>query len=168
MPREKWYESDDPNRLARNVFWRGVGYVIAAVLVIGVVGAVIWGIRVATSDVRGRGDVAIKVNAADNRLFAQGNFQDLYNEVISYDQRLDQAAADKAAHTGKPDESIYDTDYTGLVNQCIDTRNQYNAAARKISQAKFRDADLPYQLDPSDPRFDCAPSASASQPTPSR
>lgn len=155
MPREPWYESDNPSRVARGVGWRAGLAIVAVVLFVGALSIGIWAFQVSTADVKGRGDVVRKVNQADNRLFAQGNFQDLYNEVISYDQRLDQAAADKAAHAGKDDESFYDANYTGLVNQCIDTRNQYNAAAKKISQAKFRDADLPYQLDPTDPKLDC-------------
>lgn len=159
MARDPWYESDNPARVVRGAGWRTAAAIIAVVLFVGAISVGVWAFNVSTSDIRGRGNALQKVNSADNRLFAQGNFQDLYNEVISYDQRLDQAAADKTAHAGKDDESFYDTNYTGLVNQCIDTRNQYNAAAKKITQAKFRDADLPYQLDPTDPKLDCKETA---------
>lgn len=152
MSKEPWYESDNPTRVARGASWRIGVWVVVVIVVVGVIGGVVWGIRVATSDVRGRGDAVAKVNAADNRLFAQGNFHDLYNEVIAADQKLDQAAADVATHPG---DSWWQSNYTGLLNHCIDTRNQYNADANKISQAKFRDEQLPYQLDPDDPRLNC-------------
>lgn len=152
MAREPWYESDNPSRVARGVSWRAAVWITAAVVFFGLLGAGVWAFKVATSDVKGRGDVVRKVNDADNRLFAQGNFLDLYNEVKATDQKLDGAAADKAAHPG---DSFYETNFRGLVNHCMDARGQYNAAAKKITQAKFRDEDLPYQIDDSDPKTDC-------------
>lgn len=155
QPRQPWYDSDNPATVVRGATWRAAIWIFSVVAFVGILAAGIWAVKVATSDIRGRGDATRQVNSADNRLFAQGNFHDLYNDVISYDQRLDQAAADKAAHAGKDDASYWDTNYTGLVNQCISARNQYNADARKITQAKFRDEDLPYQIDTSDPKTDC-------------
>jgi hypothetical protein len=152
VAREPWYESDNPTRVARGASWRIGVWIVVVVAFCALLGAGIWAVKVATSDVRGRGYAVNKVNAADNRLFAQGNFHDLHNEVIASDQKLDQAAADIKAHPG---DTWWQTNYTGLLNHCIDTRNQYNAAAKKITQAKFRDEELPYQLDESDPRFDC-------------
>lgn len=161
--REPWYDSDNPSRVVRGFSWRAAVWIVVAVLFVGAVSAGIWAFNVATSDVKGKGDATRQVNAADNRLFQQGNFQQLYNDVISYDQRLDQAARDKAAH---PNDDYWATNYTGLVNQCISTRNDYNAQAQKIVAAKFRDENLPAQLDPADPRFDCR-EASDAVPTPS-
>lgn len=165
MPREPWYDSDNPSRVARGAGWRTAVIVLSIVAFFGLLGAAMWALNVATSDVRGRGNAAIKVNDADNRLFQQGNFHQLYNDVIGYDQRLDQAAKDKAAHAGGADASYWDTNYTGLVNQCIATRNDYNAQAQKIVAAKFLDEGLPTSLDPNDPRFDCRESADIT-PTP--
>lgn len=159
--RERWYASDDPGRVARGAGWRIGVVVLVLIAVSAVIGAVAWGVGVATSDVHGKGQATRQINDVDNRLFAQTNFVQLYNDVQSYDQRLDQAARDKASHAGAPDASFWDTNYTGLVNQCISTRNDYNAAAKKITQAKFRDAGLPDELDPTDPRFDCKESADA-------
>jgi hypothetical protein len=152
VPREPWYESDNPSRVARGFSWRAALAIVAVVLFVGAIGIGIWAFQVGTADVKGRGDTVRKVNQVDNRLFAQGNFNDLYQEVMASDRKLDQAAADKAAH---PQDPFFDTTYTGLRAHCEDARAQYNSAARKISQAKFRDADLPYQVDDSDPKTDC-------------
>lgn len=152
--REPWYDSDNPSRVARGASWRLGVWVVAAVVFFGLIGIGIWGFRVATADVKGRGDVTVKVNQADNRLFAQGQFNDLYQEVLASDRKLDQAAKDVSDHPG---DTFYSTNYTGLKAHCEDTVAQYNSAARKISQAKFRDEDLPYQLDGSDSKADCKP-----------
>jgi len=156
MRREPWYESEDPGRVARGAGWRVGVWIVVGVIFFGLLGIGLWAFNVATSDVKGRGDAQIKVNSADNRLFAQGNFLDLYNEIKATDRKLDQAAADKAAHPNDPTAA---TNYTGLKAHCEDVRAEYNAAAKKISQAKFRDEDLPAQIDDSDPATDCKENA---------
>lgn len=156
MPREPWYDSDNPDRVTWSIAWRGGLWVLGVVAVISVISIGVWAFQVATSDVKGQGDAQRQVNSADNRLFAQGNFQDLYNEIKASDRKLDQAAADVAAHPG---DSFYQTNYTGLKAHCMDAVAQYNAAARKISQAKFRDEDLPAQIDDTNPATDCKESA---------
>jgi hypothetical protein len=156
MGREPWYESDNPDRIARAAGWRLGTWVIVILVFVAVIGGGTWIFKVATADVKGRGDTVIKVNEVDNRLFAQGNFLDLYNEIKASDRKLDQAAADKAAHPG---DAFFATVYTGLKAHCEDTVAQYNAAAQKISQAKFRDEQLPPQIDRSNPDTDCQESA---------
>jgi hypothetical protein len=151
--RDEWRaEIREVNAAARSTGWRIALWVVAVVVLFGLIGGGIWAFKVATADVKGRGDVVRKVNDADNRLFAQGNFLDLYNEVKAADRKLDQAAADKAAH---PHDTFFATTYTGLKAHCEDARAQYNAAAQKISQAKFRDENLPAQIEDSNPETDC-------------
>lgn len=150
--REPWYESDNPTRVARGGAWRMALFVIAGIVLAGIIGGGIWAVKVATSDVRGAGDQAAKVNSANNRIFAQEHFFTLYNALIAYDQQLDQAAADKAEHPG---DQFFATNYSGLVKTCIDARNQYNADANKVTQAKWRDPSLPFQIDDLDPKTDC-------------
>ncbi len=148
MAREHWSESDNPSRVA----W-GMGRIIGVSLLgIALVGVGVWAFKVVTSDVKGAGDVAIKKNSANNRIFAQENFQTLYNQILAYDQQLDQAAKDKAEHPG---DAFFATNYSGLVKTCIDARGQYNANASKITQAKWRDTTLPYEIDGTDPKTDC-------------
>lgn len=142
----------DANYAARRGGLSAIAWLLVAVAVIAVIGAAVWGVKVATSDVRGAGDVQRQVNSANNRIAAQEHFQALYGEIKAYDQQLDQAAADKKANPG---DRYFAINYSGLVKQCIDARNQYNADANKITQAKWLDPALPQQIDPSNPDTDC-------------
>lgn len=112
----------------------------------------IWGLTVALSGPVGAGEQEKKINSRDNRIFAQEHFPELYNIILAYDQQLDQAAADKLQH---PNDSFFITNYSGLVKQCIDARNQYNADADKVTQERWRDEKFPYHIDQFDPRTDC-------------
>ncbi len=150
--RDPWYDSDNPTTVVRGASWRAGIWIACALALIAVLGAAWWGVRVATSGVKGAGDTVAQNNSATNRIYSQQHFEDLYAEVTSDDQKLDQAAADKAAHPG---DDFYATNYTGLLNQCISARNQYNADANKVLQRDWLTPDLPRQLDPTDSRFDC-------------
>lgn len=153
MAKDPWYESENPSRVARGASWRAGVWVIGIVAFALVLSGGIWALKVVTSDVKGAGDTTAKVNSADNRIFAQEHFFTLYNQILAYDQQLDQAAADKAEHPG---DSFFATNYSGLVKTCIDARNQYNGDAFKVTQAKWRDPALPFQLDATaDPKTDC-------------
>lgn len=156
MSRDPWYDSPNPTRVAWGGSWR-LGAWIVGILVFGLVlTGGIWALKVATSGVKGAGDTVARVNSVDNRIGAQENFETLYNQIVAYDQQLDQAAQDKADHPG---DAFFATNYSGLVKTCIDARNQYNGDANKITQAKWRDASLPYQIDATDPKTDCKESA---------
>lgn len=127
-------------------------WVLIVIAVAAAISAAIWGIKVATSGVKGAGDVQRKTNSGNNRIAAQEHFEALYGQIKAYDQQLDQAAADKAANPG---DRYFAVNYSGLVKQCIDARNQYNADANKVTQARWLSADLPYQIDPTTPDTDC-------------
>jgi hypothetical protein len=152
MRREPWYESENPSRVVRGASWRVVVWILAAIAVFAVVGAVIWGVRVATSEVKGAGDKAVIVNEGKNQIASQEQFEALFQQIQVYDRNLDQAAADKAEHPG---DSFFATNYSGLVKTCNDAVGQYNAAARQVSKAKWLSKDLPYEIDQTDPKFDC-------------
>lgn len=70
------------------------------------------------------------------------------------DRKLDQLAADKAA---KVDGA--DIRYSGAVSYCQGLAGDYNAAAHKEIASKFRDANLPDQIDATDPKTDCKETA---------
>lgn len=142
----------DANYAGRRTAPSLIAWILAAVaLVILLVGG-IWAIKVATSGPKGAGDQTRQVNSGTNRIGAQEQFESLFNEVKAYDQQLDQAAADKKANPG---DRFFATNYSGLVKQCIDARNQYDAAANQVTKAKWRDPNLPYQIDATDPALDC-------------
>lgn len=156
MPREPWYESSNPDRVARSAGWRIGVWVLAAVVFAGLVGVGIWGFKVATSGVKGAGDQTRIVNDGRNRIAAQESFEALYAQIQAYDRNLDQAAKDKAEH---PADAFYATNYSGLVKTCNDAVGQYNADARKVSRAKWLSPDLPYEIDTNNPATDCKESA---------
>lgn len=143
----RWYDSDNPITVARGATWRAMVLVLAAVAV----GALAtWGIRVAISDVKGRGDSQVQVNDGRNRLAQQAYFEQTYADIRASDRTLDAFAADKAA---KVDGA--DVRYTGAVAYCLRLTGDYNAAALKQIAAKFRGAGLPAQIDPLDATTDC-------------
>lgn len=159
--KEVWREVD---RETRRGAWRIALAVLAVIVFVGLISAGIWALKVGTADVRGRGNLHRQITSAENRRFAQEHFQELLNQIEAYDRQLDQAAQDKAEHPG---DAFFATNYSGLRKQCFDAVGQYNADANKISQARFRDADLPYQVDAGNPATDCkeniVPSAGASK-----
>lgn len=126
-----------------------VAAIIAVVAVIGIGG---WVFKVATSDVKGKGDATVQINSGKNRIAAQESFEALFNQIKAYDKNLDQAAADKKEHPG---DSFYATNYSGLVKQCNDAVAQYNGDANKVSRAKWLTDDLPFQIDDNNPLTDC-------------
>jgi hypothetical protein len=118
------------------------------VLIVGI----IYGIRVLTAPARGAGDQEIIVNDGRNRVNAQEWFESQYGQILAADAKLDQAAADVAAHPG---DSFYQTNYTGLKNRCVDMVTAYNAEARKVSRGDWRSNDLPAQINATDLKTDC-------------
>jgi hypothetical protein len=152
MSREPWYDSDNPSRVIRGGMSRGLLALIALLVVGALIGGVVWVIGVATSGISGQGEAIIQKNSANNRIAAQQTFEDLIADIKASTLKLNQAAADKKANPG---DATYATNYTGLVNHCLDTVGLYNADARKYTAAQFRASDLPAQIDMSDPATDC-------------
>ncbi len=127
--------------------WLGIVFVVLALLV----GAV-WYFKVATSGVKGAGDQTRITNDGRNRVNAQEWFAAQFEQIVSTDRRIDQAAADLAK---RPDGDFEKTNYTGLVNSCMRMVGDYNAEANKVSRAQWRDPNLPSRIDNSDPQTDC-------------
>lgn len=112
----------------------------------------VWGFRVATSDVKGQGDSIITKNSSTNRISAQERFEDLYADIKATDAKIGPA---KQAMKADPDSQVAQTNYTGLVNYCLDVVGDYNAEARKYTSADFRSIDLPAQISDVDSATDC-------------
>lgn len=145
--------------------------ICAFVAVVIIAPVAIWGIRVATSDTRGAGNVEIERNSAENRVRAQAYFEQSYQDIQKFDVQI--ADAQKAydnfiATNPKPTADdvvaaqIYtqqlrglQTTLTGLQQQCQNTVGGYNAEARKTLAAEWRSDELPYQIDGSSPATDC-------------
>lgn len=159
--RDEWRDDiREANYVARASGWRLALWILAAVVFFGAIGGGIWAFKVANSDLKGAGDQTRIVNDGRNRVNAQEWFHGQYEQIRSTDRRIDQAAADLAA---KPDD-INRTNYTGLVNRCMEMVGNYNAEARKISRGKWLDPNLPAQIDNTDPATDCRETATPANP----
>jgi hypothetical protein len=150
MTRERWYESDDPGRVARGASLRIALWVIAVILFCGLIGIATWGFTVATSDVKGRGDATRQVNSGVNRLAQQAYFEQTYADIKAADLNLDLPGND--------------VEKAGRTAYCRRLVADYNAAARQQIAAKFRAADLPPQIDQTDPATDCRPNGALATP----
>jgi hypothetical protein len=151
VSRTPYYQSDNPTKVAWGVGWRSVAAVVLAIVVVGIIGAGTWAVKVATSDTRGRGDATQIKNDARNRINAQTNFEQLYADIKASDAKID--VLDAAA---KADPTVENrTNATGIRTYCLAVVGQYNADARSYASADFRAADLPDQIDTTDPATDC-------------
>lgn len=138
---EEWREfRREANRPIR---W-GIVWSIVIVAVVLVVGAIIWGINVASSGVRGEGDAIIQRNSAENWLDAQARFEENYAEYEATIFKIDQA---KTALEADPEDPLLKTNYSGTVNYCASLVADYNADARNYLREDFRAADLPDKID---------------------
>lgn len=144
------------DRASLSFAWRLALWTLAGIVFCGLLGWLILGIRAATSETKGELDKTIAINQGKNQIQSQELFEDLYAKIQEYDKNLDQAAADKKANPGS---SFHTTNYSGLVMACNEAVTQYNAEARKVSRGKWMSADLPYEIDTTDTRFDCKESA---------
>jgi len=131
---------------------RDVWLAIGAVALIVAVSVGAWGLRVATSEIRGQGDAVVQRNSAQNWTSAQAEFESLYAEVVAQDktvtiakERLDANPADRTAQQN----------YDGARMVCANTVGRYNATARSYLSEDFRAADLPAQIGALDSTTDC-------------
>lgn len=139
-----WYDSDNPTRVATGFAWRsGIGITLIVVFVLLLSGGV-WWLKVATSGVKGKGDVTITNNSGVNRINSQAYFEDLNGDIVSYTVRLGGALRDLKAHPG---DQFYETNYTGLWNTCVSAVADYNAASAKTTFKDWKTADLPPSID---------------------
>lgn len=125
---------------------------VATVATIAAVSVGAWGLKIATSDVKGRGDVVIKRNDADNRIFQQGHFRDLYEQIVAADQNI--TTYYLVAREDPKDKTARDN-LTGTIAGCRNLVAAYNADARKVLGQKYLDGDLPTSIGLADPATDC-------------
>jgi hypothetical protein len=123
--------------------------ILALVLICG---GIVWAASVGTSDVKGRGDVHKANNSAINRIQQQANFVQTkadYEGALAKIKvaRSSLAAANKA--NDKKAISQRQVELDGLVQNCIDTAQQYNADSGKITAKDWKDSGMPETLDPS-------------------
>lgn len=148
---DEWREFDRDSRRAGTRIGLWTILVLLFCLVIGVL---FWGFRVATSDVKGKGDSVIIKNDAKNRIAAQEAYVAAYNEVKRADRQLDILAA------AQKDSAAAKTRYTGGVSYCMSVVADYNALGDKYRSADFIPQGYPIVIDDTDPATDCQENAS--------
>lgn len=144
--RDDWREFDRESRRAGG---RIFVWLLVIVLTLGIFGALFWGFRVVTSDVRGQGDAVRIKNSAPNRIKAQEAYVSAMNEVKRADRNLDTLAA------AKDDSNVAKTRYVGAVSYCQSVVADYNALADKYRSADFIPQGYPVAIDDTDPATDC-------------
>lgn len=146
---------------------KGLGIFVLLLIVGALIGAAVWGIGVATSDVAGRGEAVIQKNSATNRIQAQAQFEAAFAHVKQFTQQLRDAQAQVDAYTAAHPDLGNGTPYdpvaeqlvnlqrtaTGLKQQCQNTVARYEADARTYTSEDFRAIDLPLTFSQSDPAF---------------
>lgn len=141
------YDEGERAEARRSVKWGliALGAVLALV-------ALIWGINVATSGVRGQGDAVVQRNSAANWTKAQAEFEERYATIEAQDRKI-QNHYDRLQ--ANPDDRFAETNYYGARDVCESAVADYNAKARTFLAGDFRSADLPAQIDSTNPLTDC-------------
>lgn len=139
------------DRASLSLGWRILAWLVAALVIGGLITWAVLGIRAITSETKGALDKEIAINQGKNQIQSQELFQDLYAKIQEYDSGIDVLAA---AVRRNP-SSFNQTNLDGQILACIGAVKQYNSEAGKISRGKWMSPDLPFEIDQTDPRFDC-------------
>jgi predicted lipid-binding transport protein (Tim44 family) len=129
-----------------------VAAILAAIIFIALISWAGWAISVATSGPKGQGDAIKTKNSAANWTAAQARFEEQHQAIISADEKI---AVHAAALAASPSDRTLQTNLTGVTTACISAVADYNAESRKYLSEDFKSADLPYQIDKTDPATDC-------------
>lgn len=142
--------------------------VIAMILIIpSLLGAIWWGVSVATSDTKGKGDAVKIQNDAQNRMQSEAEFQERYADITRHDQRIDQAQAELADAQGREEDlDFYRENLSGAVDACNTAVAEYNALVGNPQKGKWRPQNLPERISPTDGTTDCKASKTAPSPAP--
>ena len=126
--------------------WFGLTIVgwIVIVIVVALVGAAAWGITVAVSGIRGQGDAITENNSAENWTAAQAEFEQNYATIKADDIKITNAHQQLQTD---PENTVFQTNYSGLVSHCLNLVADYNADARSFLSEDWRAADLPEQIE---------------------
>lgn len=142
-----------PTRTTAKWTVRGWVIVVLVIALASVLAAALWGLRVATSDVKGQGDAEIAKNDVRNRIRAQEGFEKLFADIQAADRNLTTTArALRAKPTG---DLKLETELLGQKHYCAGLVAEYDAKARSFTQQDFRAADLPQKIDARDGTTDC-------------
>lgn len=149
-----WEENFEnrPVRTTASAMTRVWVLVTFGVVLVGLLTAGIWFFNVETSNLRGAGNAEIAKNEAGNRIRAQEGFEKYYQGIVSADASINITAD---ALKADPESLKIETELRGQKQACVKLVGEYNAKARSFSQADFRAADLPFEIETTNPQTDC-------------
>jgi hypothetical protein len=156
MGRNSWEKGFDKRPVRTTLrLW---AVLIAAILV---TAAIVWGVTVVVSGIKGQGDSVIHKNSSDNFISAQAGFirdnEEFNTDLVKIRDAAKQVKDYDAAHptsNGTPYDpnAEYDHDLrttlTGLTQTCQNTAADYNTRSSSYLTEDFKDAGLPLKLDP--------------------
>lgn len=127
----------------------GAGLGFIAVIVVGILAlaaaAFFWWISVATSGIKGAGDVIKQNNDANNRIAAQSEFNKLWSDIQGYNANIAAAAAALATN---PNDTYQQSVLTAEQQICRSAVQQYNADTLNVTMKDWRPAEDPASIDP--------------------
>lgn len=109
----------------------------------------IWGLRVATAGIYGRGEAHRQVQSAPSRIAAYNHFFDLCVSIQNAEAQIDAQQEALATAEDHVDKSRMTQNIAALKATRAAGINQYNAdAAKDYTIGQFKDSDLPYYIAP--------------------
>lgn len=135
---DDWADTWTP-RKAKRWIWG----IIALVIILPLIG---WGVSVALSGPKGRGDQIVHNNSEVNRSGKQEMFEDLYADITAYPAKIANAEEQVKLNVDPTDAARLNTILTGMKNHCTDVVAQYNSESHKILSEDWKDDRLPYEI----------------------
>lgn len=156
MGRNSWEKGFD-KRPVRT----GLRLTLAIVGCVLLVGAIVWGVTVVVSGIKGQGDSIITKNSSDNFISAQAGFvrdsQEFQTDLVKIKDAKKTLDSFEAAHPSMGNGGLYDpnaeqdqnlrTTLTGLTQTCQSTAADYNTRSGSYLSQDFKNANLPGTLD---------------------
>lgn len=141
---DRWEQSFE-----RRPWWttlRGViGGLVIVLIVVGLVGLFTTGsifFQAAAAKKTLQPRIDVKNYDSNNVIQKQEMFQQLYADIQGYKSNI---AIARQAYKAQP-TSENQTNLVGVQQQCVNTVQQYNAEAKKITSRQWRSKSLPYQI----------------------
>lgn len=130
----------------KGLFGNGVLWVLGLLVLCAAVGGAVWAFNTGTASVQGKAGAFRQKESAENRLFAQQDFEQLSADIDGYVAKVVVAKRalkdDQAAGAAAEQLQIDRTNVSGTQGVCIDAVQQYNADSHKYLLRDFKSAGL--------------------------
>lgn len=156
MGRNSWEKGFD-KRPVRT----GLRFTLAVVGCVLLVSAIVWGVTVVVSGIKGQGDSVKTKNSSDNFLSAQAGFvrdnEEFTADLLKIRDAKQAVASFEATHptsngtlydpNAEQDQNLHTT-LTGLTQSCQSVAADYNTRSQSYLSQDFKNAALSERLDP--------------------